>query len=113
LTTRGRRSGEPREIEIWFTMRQGRFHLIAEHGERAHWVRNLTIEPRVRWRVADRSFSGCARVVRPDAEPYLCQAVQAASTAKYGWGDGLVVELTSDAEAPGDGGGGDPGGPEN
>jgi hypothetical protein len=30
LTTAGRISGQPREIEIWFTERGGRFYLIAE-----------------------------------------------------------------------------------
>jgi len=32
-------------------------------------------------------------VVASDAEPDLCEVVQALSEAKYGWGDGLVVEL--------------------
>ena len=27
LTTTGRRSGQPREIEIWFTSRDGRYYL--------------------------------------------------------------------------------------
>ena len=29
-------------------------------------------------------------------QPALTRAIQAQSQAKYGWGDGLVVELTSD-----------------
>jgi deazaflavin-dependent oxidoreductase (nitroreductase family) len=103
LTTRGRRSGDFRQIEIWFTAWAGRWYLVAEHGERAHWVQNLLAEPRVRWRVADRSFRGRARVVRPEAELDLCRAVHTASTNKYGWGDGLVVELIADEEAQGDG----------
>jgi len=35
LTTVGRRTGLSREIEIWFTERDGRFYIIAEHRERA------------------------------------------------------------------------------
>ena len=39
LTTTGRLSGQPRQIEIWFTERDGRYYLLAEHGEQAGWVR--------------------------------------------------------------------------
>jgi len=45
LTTTGRRSGVPREIEIWFTRVDGQYYVIAERGERAHWVRNIQAEP--------------------------------------------------------------------
>jgi deazaflavin-dependent oxidoreductase (nitroreductase family) len=93
LITTGRRTGRPREIEIWFTARDGRHYLIAEHRERAHWVRNIGADPRVGWRVGDAAFRGRARVVEPAAEPALCAAVQALSIAKYGWGEGLVVAL--------------------
>jgi deazaflavin-dependent oxidoreductase (nitroreductase family) len=90
LTTTGRRSGQPREIEIWFTERAARFYVIAEEGERAHWVRNLLADPQVEWRVGERRFTGRARLVDGAAGA----AAQALSAAKYGWGDGLVVELT-------------------
>lgn len=72
LTTRGRRSRKPREIEIWYTRRDGRYYLLAEHGRRANWVRNLVADPAMRLRI---------------------RAVRQLSEKKYGWGDGLVVEL--------------------
>lgn len=93
LTTTGRRSGLPREIEIWFTRYDGREYLVAETGEAAHWVRNLRADPRVRWRVGDRAVTGRARVVDAVAEPRLVAAIRARFEAKYGWGTGLVVEL--------------------
>jgi deazaflavin-dependent oxidoreductase (nitroreductase family) len=93
LTTTGRRSGRPREIEIWFTVRGGRYYVVAEHGETAQWVRNLRAEPRVRVRVGAEAFEGRARVVDPASEPELAAGVRAASERKYGWGDGLVVEV--------------------
>ena len=83
----------PREIEIWFTRSGGRHYLVAETGERAQWVRNLGVNPRVRWRVGARTYSGSARVVDRGREAALAAAVRARSTAKYGWGDGLIVEL--------------------
>jgi deazaflavin-dependent oxidoreductase (nitroreductase family) len=100
LTTTGRRSGLPREIEIWFTSQDGRYHLVAETGERAQWVRNLRADPRVRWRVGARAFRGRARVVDPAREAELAATVRARSRAKYGWGDGLIVELRPEGGRP-------------
>ena len=101
LTTTGRRSGQPREIEIWFTHLESRYYLIAEHREKANWVRNLRANPRVYTRVADSSFEATARVMDAQAEPALCRQVQALSEKKYGWGDGLIVEITpAGEEAP-------------
>jgi len=36
LTTIGRKTGLPREVEIWFISLDGRFYLIAENRERAN-----------------------------------------------------------------------------
>jgi deazaflavin-dependent oxidoreductase (nitroreductase family) len=94
LTTTGRLSGRPRRIEIWFTRREGRYYLVAEHGRRAQWVQNLLADPAVRARVGARSFRARARVVDRRAERELVGAVRRRSEAKYGWGDGLVVELS-------------------
>jgi deazaflavin-dependent oxidoreductase (nitroreductase family) len=94
LTTTGRRSGLLREIEIWFTRWRERYYVIAEHGPRAQWVQNLLRDPRVQVRVAEATFPARARVIDPAVEPELKAAVQARSRGKYGWGDGLVVELT-------------------
>ena len=93
LTTTGRRSGQPRQIEIWFTERDGRYYVIAEHLREAHWVQNLLAEPRVHVRVADVELAARARVIDADVEPDAHAAVQELSEKKYGWGDGLVVEL--------------------
>lgn len=97
LTTTGRRSGLPREIEIWFTRRDGRYYLISEHSERAHWVRNLRTEPRVRWRVGEARFSGRARALDAPADAERVRKIRELSRRKYGWGEGLVVELTPDS----------------
>jgi len=96
LTTKGRRSGAPRDIEIWFTQHQGRYYVIAEHGNRAQWVRNIMAHPGVSFRVGEQSFAGQGRVVDSETDPHLHRTVQRLSEAKYGWGDGLVVELTPD-----------------
>ena len=96
LTTTGRRTGLPREIEIWYTQRHARHYVISERHDRAQWVRNILDDPRVRWRVGNAMFTGRARVINPAAEPELTEAVQNRSRQKYGWGEGLIVELTPD-----------------
>lgn len=94
LTTTGRRTGLPREIEIWFTTRGDLYYIIAEKREEANWVQNLLANPRVSFRVGQARFEGRARVVREDTEAALAHDIQQRSVEKYGWGGGLVVELT-------------------
>ena len=98
LTTRGRRSGVPREIEIWYTRHKGRYYVIAEHDD-AHWVQNLVAHPMVSFRVDESRFEGKARIIEPGKDLKLNHAVQQLSKAKYGWGDGLVIELTPQEQA--------------
>ncbi len=69
LTTIGRVSGEPREIEIWFGLEGETLFMLAEGRERSNWVRNLLKTPEVTVRIAERSFEGRARaVVEPDED---------------------------------------------
>ena len=98
LTTTGRVSGLPRKIEIWFVEHAGSYYVIAERREGAQWVKNIEREPRVRFGVAARGeavdeLPAIARVVR---EPGLVATVQALMDTKYGWSDGLVVEIRSE-----------------
>jgi len=76
-----------------FTQRDGRYFVIAEHGERAQWVRNLGVDPRVQVRWGGERFAALARVVDAVAEPALVAVVQQRFREKYGWGEGLVVEI--------------------
>ena len=89
LTTRGRKSGVPREIEIWFTHREEHFYVIAEYPT-SNWVQNLVACPEVQVRIAGNSFRARAQII-PESD--LSRVIQKLSRDKYGWGDGLVVEL--------------------
>jgi deazaflavin-dependent oxidoreductase (nitroreductase family) len=95
LTTRGRKTGQPREIEIWFTQSDGRFYVIAEYST-SNWVQNIRAHPAISVRVAGSSFSAQARLVDAAQEPQLCARIQQLSCAKYGWGEGQIVELVSE-----------------
>jgi deazaflavin-dependent oxidoreductase (nitroreductase family) len=63
LTTKGRVSGEPRQIEIWFALDGSTLYMLSGGGDRSNWVRNLIATPAVSVRIADRTFAGRARIV--------------------------------------------------
>jgi len=100
LTTTGRRSGLPREIEIWYVSLGRGIYLAAETGEAAQWVRNLRADPRARWRIGDRAWTGRGRVLDEAADAALLRGVRARFLAKYGWNGGLAVELVPE-DTPG------------
>ena len=52
VTTTGRKTGLTRQIEIWFVDVDGLIYILAEHGYKAQWVKNILSDPRVRIAVA-------------------------------------------------------------
>jgi len=76
LETRGRRSGRPRRVPVGNGRRGQDFWIIAEHGYRAGYVRNLSHDPRVRVRLRIglryRWVDGIATVL-PDDDPLARQ----------------------------------------
>jgi deazaflavin-dependent oxidoreductase (nitroreductase family) len=68
LTTTGRVTGEPREIEIWFGLAGSTLYLLSGAGVRdgrpaSQWVRNILKQPAVSVRIAGETFGGRGRVV--------------------------------------------------
>jgi deazaflavin-dependent oxidoreductase (nitroreductase family) len=63
LTTTGRVSGEPREIEIWFALAGATVYLLSGGRDHSNWVRNLQRDPEVTVRVAGTTWPGRARIV--------------------------------------------------
>lgn len=94
LTTIGRRTGLPRQIEIWFVVCRERFYLFAETGEAAGWVKNIRRNPNVAIRIGEHRIDATARVLDHQTDQRLWDEVAANAERKYGWGDGLPVELT-------------------
>ena len=94
ITTTGRKTGLPRQIEIWFVEIEGRLYILAEHGLTTKWVQNLIANPNVTVRLGDRQYRGVARVLDEVKDSEACSRVQAAAREKYGWGEGLPVEIT-------------------
>ncbi|HWP43790.1 MAG TPA: nitroreductase family deazaflavin-dependent oxidoreductase [Blastocatellia bacterium] len=96
LTTTGRKTGLPREIEIWFVEHEGRLYILAEMFYRAQWVKNIEKQPRVRVRLGEREFEATARPLDKRRDAKAWRTAQELSRKKYGWGEGLPVEIVPD-----------------
>ena len=69
LTTTGRVTGEPHEIEIWFVADgDDTLYMLAGAGDRSDWVRNLRAAPAVTVRAGDVTYAAAARVIQDPAE---------------------------------------------
>lgn len=88
LTTTGRVTGRPHEIEIWFAAAGTTVYLLCGDRDRADWVRNLRRDPAVGLRIAGRTVDGRARVVAPDAAEDA--RARRLVWSKYTSGDDLV-----------------------
>jgi deazaflavin-dependent oxidoreductase (nitroreductase family) len=68
LETRGRKSGKPRRTPVGNGLQGDTFWIVAEHGRRAGYVRNIAADPAVRVRVGRRWRTGRAELM-PDDDP--------------------------------------------
>jgi deazaflavin-dependent oxidoreductase (nitroreductase family) len=66
LETTGRKSGRPRRNPVTNGLDGAVFWIVAEHGRRASYVRNIEANPRVRLRIGRRWRKGTARLVPAD-----------------------------------------------
>lgn len=66
LTTIGRVTSDPHEIEIWFAAAAATVYFLAGGRDAADWVRNLRRDPRVTVRIDGRTVAGTARVIGAD-----------------------------------------------
>ena len=80
-------------IEIWFVEHKERYYIMSELHKNAHWVQNIMHNPRVSFTVNDKIFTGTARIVEKNKEPKLAAEVSNLMSTKYGWNEGLIVEL--------------------
>jgi deazaflavin-dependent oxidoreductase (nitroreductase family) len=63
LTTTGRVTGRPHEIEIWFGWQGATLYMLSGGGDRSDWVKNLRAQPACTVRVRDRQYRGQARIL--------------------------------------------------
>ena len=68
LTTTGRVTGNPHEIEIWFGLNDTTLYLLSGGREKSDWVKNLLKNPTVTVRIEKHTFAGVARLVKDEQE---------------------------------------------
>jgi deazaflavin-dependent oxidoreductase (nitroreductase family) len=66
LETTGRKSGLPRRTPVGNGLEGDTFWIVAEHGRKASYVRNIQANPRVRVRVSRRWRTGTAHLMPED-----------------------------------------------
>jgi hypothetical protein len=94
LTTKGRKTTREHTIEIWFIEYNKRYYILSESKKDSDWVQNIIVDPNVSFKVNNKTYKGYARLIDKSREPILDNAVSALMFSKYGWNDGLIVELT-------------------
>jgi deazaflavin-dependent oxidoreductase (nitroreductase family) len=76
LTTIGRVTGKPHEIEIWFALIGNTAYLMSGEegrGVKADWVRNLRKQAAVKLRIENQTFDATAREVKNTHEDALAR----------------------------------------
>lgn len=68
LTTRGRKSGQPRHTAIEYRRHGSKIYLISGWGERPDWYQNLLTDPLATVQLGRKSFSALADPVDDPAE---------------------------------------------
>ena len=60
LTVRGRKSGQPHTVKIWFAAGNGKIYVTSARGLEADWVKNLRKNPSVALQIGATSLQGTA-----------------------------------------------------
>jgi deazaflavin-dependent oxidoreductase (nitroreductase family) len=81
LETTGRRSGAPRRTPVGKALDGDTLWIVAEHGRRAGYVRNIEANPRVRVKLGRRWRGGTARTL-PDDDPIARQRAMPGMNAR-------------------------------
>jgi len=83
LTTTGRVSGNPHEIEIWFGLNGHTLYLLSEAKDKSDWVKNLIKPPTVKVRILKKNFKGTARLVTNEQEDMTARKMLAAKYEQW------------------------------
>ena len=61
VTTRGRKTGKPHTVEVWFAVADGLVYLSHE-GERTDWMKNIAKNGRLEAKIGALTFRGDAKI---------------------------------------------------
>ena len=95
LTTKGWKTGKSHKIEIWFVEQNKKYYVLSERKRKAHWVQNILHDPKISFQVDNQTFNGYGRVIKDVVEKDLIHRISELMDKKYGWSDGLIMEIYS------------------
>jgi hypothetical protein len=94
LTTKGCKTGKLHKIEIWFVKQNKNFYILSEHKKKAHWIQNILHNSIISFQVNSKTFNGYDRTLEDNEDKDLIIKISALMDKKYGWSNGLIMELT-------------------
>jgi deazaflavin-dependent oxidoreductase (nitroreductase family) len=97
LTTTGRVTGRPHEIEIWFGLRGKTLYLLSG-SETSDWLKNLLKNPAVRVRIATHTFTATARLVSDKDEDLTARYLVAEKYQE--WEEGRTLSRWAQTALP-------------
>ena len=92
ITTRGRKSGQPRRLEIWFHQLNGRIYITGLPGPR-DWYANLLAQPAFTFHLKESIQADLPAKARAITEPAERREVLVVLTNNMGRQDDLVEWL--------------------
>ncbi len=69
ITTTGRKTGEPRRIEIWFHRVEGRYYITGTPGPARDWYANLVAHPGFTFHLKESATADLPATARPVTDP--------------------------------------------
>jgi deazaflavin-dependent oxidoreductase (nitroreductase family) len=63
LTTKGRKTGNPHTVELWFAADKDKVYLSHE-GTYTDWMKNINKDNRVEFRIGNSHFKGKALIIK-------------------------------------------------
>jgi deazaflavin-dependent oxidoreductase (nitroreductase family) len=69
ITTTGRKSGQPRRIEIWYHRLDGRYYITGTPNRPRDWYANLVANPDFTFHLKQSATADLAATARPITEP--------------------------------------------
>jgi len=73
VTTTGRVTGKPHQIEIWFGLNENTVYLLSGGMDKSDWVKNLLKNPSATVRIARKTFKATARIVKDKEEEMMAR----------------------------------------
>lgn len=94
LETTGRRTGQARLTPVGNGLDGSTFWIVAEHGSRCDYVKNLTADPNVRVKVGRRWYRGTASLVEEDG-PLDRRRILDRRNGLVGRADGVIFRASA------------------